>query len=306
MSLPQQIGDALSRSILAIAIPVPLSLGLATAVWLASGSFELGGLFLIGCSTGTVAFESALLWLQELDRNKPRLGTAEFYGWLRRRSLSWAVLATAIAGIVLVVARVVPSINRFLVPVSDYPVSELVVLGLTIAILTLLTRHSTESATNESRNVTNAFSTLVSGLDAQVMHLRESIDRLAGEVARLSSPRAARPRLNAAVVYRHGPKGTGSLAWAVSAAEASITNMEVEILVDGVTRSQLSIGNLAIGDRREGDIIEAKNIGKAGEIVVKASFQSEAGEQMRDLFTYAYHRISGFLGGIKDVEVERI
>jgi hypothetical protein len=285
--------------------PVLVGLPVCLIVWVVTLSAVWFGASLLVLCGLTLVWESLVLVAQNRARGRPSPEDVVEHSWLRARAIVWAVTVTAIAGLLLVAARLNYSIASTLIPGAYFAITEIVVLGLTIGILAILTRYSAITAYVESSRLSRDLDSVIERVNESIGDLKSSIDTLSREVAGLRSAQQPRPRIQASVVYLAPGKKIHTLNWRLACSEATATSVVLVVTVDGIARSPIQLGSLAQGEVKEAGIGSADSLADSGEISLNVSYSGPGNQAYTEVMGFGYTKVKGFWGGIKSVLITR-
>jgi hypothetical protein len=253
----------------------------------------------------TVGWEFIVLLEQNRAESRPSPEKIEAHNWLRARTIAWSIVAIAFAGLVLTGARLNTGLSSTLIPGNVFPLTEIVVLALTIAVLAVLTRYSAIASYVESTRTSAELGRVMGEVRDSLRELKSSIEGLTHEVSHLGA-QTARPALQGSVFHLSPNKKTHSIAWRLSAVESAVRNVSLTITVDGIRRATETIGDIAAGAHREGRAGNVPARPQTGEISLEVSYLDADNRSRTDSFDFAYTVETGIWGGIKSVNVYRI
>jgi hypothetical protein len=296
----------LSTSAVWVLIPAWVGLPAATLVWFLTLNTTVFGGALLGVCVWAILWEAVFLRVQENEPGRPRASIEE-HRWSRVRAISWSILATGVAGFILVASRLSSGIATFLVPTSDFPVSELVVLGLTIAVLAILTRHTAVSSAVQAGKLSEDIRASVLEVSASIRDLKIAVAELSTQVGRLAAPTQPRAELRTALAYLGGTgRQAGNLVWTVSAENGNLQGISVKVAIDGRAGLPISVRNLTPGESERGTAAAASMLSESGEVTITASYTLPSGEHATTIDTFSYHKEKTWLGGVKTILVNRV
>jgi hypothetical protein len=287
-------------------IPVLFGVLGSLVVWGATGSVDAFEFCLFVVSGASVSWECVVLFAQNLASSRPAPERVDAHNWLRGRAVAWSVAAIAAAGGVLTAARLNTTIAPSLVPASDVPLTEIVVLALTIAILAVLTRYSAISSYVESTRMSAELGRVVGEVRDSLAGLQSSIEGLTGEVRRLDAARTPRPRISGSVYHVSSSKTIHTIGWRISVADAMARAVSLTIAADGVPRGPMVIGDMSAGSSREGSLGALFAREYSGTISLAVTYADSIGTPFAESFDFVYRVQTGFWGGIKAVTVSRV
>lgn len=285
-----------------VIIGIPVSL---VVYGLSRSQSAFGGALIALCAVAAV-WEVLVLAAQNRAIGRPSPELIAEHQWLRGRTFAWAILLVAVAGVVLVSSRLVSSISSALVPTTDFALTEVVVLGLTIGILALLTRYTAISSYVESSRLAASLKSAVNEVNSSILELKGSIQSLSAEIAKLRTAQGPRPRVDPTVVYRNPQKKIHVLYWRVAVSEAKASGMKLLITVNSSPRVPVNIGDLDAGQMKEAPIGSVDTIDDSGVVSLTVSYADLQGTIHTDVVNFGYSKEKGFWGGIKNVRLSKM
>lgn len=286
-------------------IPVVVGFLVCILLWALTQSSTDLEYSLFGLCLMVSAWEIFLLFQQNRSENRPAPERVEAHNWLRARAIAWTIVATAAAGLILIAARINGTLAPTLIPASNFELTEIVVLALTIAVLAVLTRYTAISSYVESGRTSDAIRAIMGEVRAALTDLKTGIDALTREVGRLGVAQAPRPHVQGSAFHISPSKSDHRLAWRLTGVEAPAFGVRLTVTVDGVPRTTIQVGDLAVGAHKEGTAGNVVARQQAGEISLEVTYADSGGRSYTDSFEFVYTVETGFWGGIKAVNVTR-
>lgn len=279
-----------------------LSASLAAGAILQSGTALAVGL-IVACAFAA-GWTGVLLHIQNSSPSRPKESREEL-GWSRARAVTWCLLAVAVAGVILVSSRLYSGVAAFLVPSSDFQVSELIVLGLTIAILAILTRHTAVSSAVQAGKLSEEVRDAVNQTATAIRELRESIRDLSVQVSHLALPATPRPRLRTSLAFEKGRQDQGMVMWTAIAETEGVRGASITVTIDGRSGSAVGIPALAPGQSTTGYAASPGQLQDSGQIVLISRIPAAAGGDILSTDSYNYYKEKNWIGGLKNVHLSR-
>ena len=289
-----------------ILLPIFFLGAVCWVVWLLTLSLEDLGAALLGSCLLLILSSSSALYLQRFSQGRPYPEKNASHNWLQARAIAWSTFASAAAGVILVVTRLDSALGGQLVPTAEFPVTEIVVLGLTIGVLAVLTRYSATAAYVESNRVSSELTAVVREVRTSVDELRQSIGQLTSEVSRLNASQNPRPRIHAALVHAVPSKKQHSILIRVSVSGAKARTVVITPTIDQSPRAALSFGDLERGVVAERALTTGELLNPAGEIGLRVSWSDERAQSYVEDVGFAYTVTKGFFGAIKAINLTPI
>jgi hypothetical protein len=253
-------------------------------------------------------------WLLYLQREAGADSESSHEYW-RLRTILWGLLATSVAGLVLTVFRGYPAIPSALIPVNQYPTTELGALALTIAILAMLSRYTVMTSKSDTADVASALTHIGEVLGSGFTALATKFDEfLSARRSETDDERIRRERVlfvhvhvdkagwlhhRARADIRAGPEGFSRCEVEINQSAVAGTGGRAENL----SRGRIETTSAGAGQTFDlGDVSELHN---PSFITVNAAWWVESGTRYHGAANFTYRRSGIFSFRLDpDFEVE--